>query len=96
MGIDGVMISDWGAVKELVPHGIAEDDAEAAIKAIQAGVDIEMMTTCYTENLKQLVHNGTVEESLIDEAVLRILKLKQKLGLFEIDIVERMKNVKVR
>lgn len=82
-GFDGVIISDWGAVKELIPHGIAEDGEEAAIKAIQAGVDIEMMTTCYTENLKQLVNNGMVEESLIDESVFRILKLKQKLGLFE-------------
>ncbi|MEO2077930.1 MAG: glycoside hydrolase family 3 N-terminal domain-containing protein [Bacillus sp. (in: firmicutes)] len=82
-GFDGVMISDWGAVKELIPHGVAEDEAEAALKAIQAGVDIEMMTTCYVDHLKHLVEKGTVEESLIDEAVLRILKLKQKLGLFE-------------
>ncbi|PLR99082.1 beta-glucosidase BglX [Bacillus sp. T33-2] len=82
-GFDGVLISDWGAVKELIPHGVAEDGAEAAVKAIQAGVDIEMMTTCYIDNLKQLVENGTVDQSLIDEAVLRILKLKQKLGLFE-------------
>lgn len=82
-GFDGVMISDWGAVKELIPHGIAEDSSEAAVKALQAGVDIEMMTTCYVDNLKQLVENGTIEETLIDEAVLRILKLKQKLGLFE-------------
>lgn len=82
-GFDGVMISDWGAVKELIPHGVAEDEAEAALKAIQAGVDIEMMTTCYVDHLKHLVEKGTVEEALIDEAVLRILKLKQKLGLFE-------------
>ncbi|MFP7298895.1 glycoside hydrolase family 3 N-terminal domain-containing protein [Neobacillus niacini] len=82
-GFDGVMISDWGAVKELIPHGIAEDSSEAAIKALQAGVDIEMMTTCYIDNLKQLVETGKIEESLIDEAVLRILKLKQTLGLFE-------------
>lgn len=82
-GFDGVMISDWGAVKELIPHGVAEDEAEAALKALQAGVDIEMMTTCYVDNLKHLVEEGTVEEALIDEAVLRILKLKQKLGLFE-------------
>ncbi|WP_413303250.1 glycoside hydrolase family 3 N-terminal domain-containing protein [Bacillus sp. 1P10SD] len=82
-GFDGVMISDWGAVKELIPHGVAEDEAEAALKALQAGVDIEMMTTCYVDHLKHLVEEGTVEEALIDEAVLRILKLKQKLGLFE-------------
>lgn len=82
-GFDGVLISDWGAVKELIPHGVAEDEAEAAQKAIQAGLDIEMMTTCYVKNLKQLIENGAVEESLLDEAVLRILTLKNKLGLFE-------------
>lgn len=82
-GFDGVLISDWGAVKEMIPHGVAEDEAEAALKAIQAGVDIEMMTSCYVDHLKELVENGKVEESLIDEAVLRILTLKDKLGLFE-------------
>ncbi|MFF2446378.1 glycoside hydrolase family 3 N-terminal domain-containing protein [Neobacillus sp. NPDC058068] len=80
---DGVLISDWGAVKEMIPHGIAEDESEAAFKAIQAGVDIEMMTTCYVNHLKQLVAAKEVDETLIDEAVLRILKLKDKLGLFE-------------
>jgi beta-glucosidase len=82
-GFDGVVISDWGAVKELIPHGVAVDEEEAARKAILAGVDIEMMTTCYEKHLKQLVERGEVEEALIDEAVLRILRLKQKLGLFE-------------
>lgn len=82
-GFDGVLISDWGAVKELIPHGVAEDEAEAAQKAIQAGLDIEMMTTCYVNHLKQLIEKGTVNESLLDEAVLRILTLKNKLGLFE-------------
>ncbi|RKP51555.1 beta-glucosidase [Cohnella endophytica] len=82
-GFDGVLISDWGAVKELIPHGVAADEAEAAHKAIHAGVDIEMMTTCYTKHLSELVANKKVDEALIDEAVLRILALKKKLGLFE-------------
>jgi beta-glucosidase len=82
-GFDGILISDWGAVKELIPHGVAEDEAEAAYKAIQAGVDIEMMTACYIDHLKELVENGKVDEKLIDEAVMRILTLKDKLGLFE-------------
>jgi beta-glucosidase len=82
-GFDGVLISDWGAVKELIPHGIAADESEAALKALTAGVDIEMMTTCYVNHLKQLVENGRLDISLIDEAVLRILRLKEKLGLFE-------------
>ncbi len=82
-GFDGVLISDWGAVKEMIPHGVAADEAEAASKAIHAGVDIEMMTSCYVNHLQQLVESGLVDEALIDEAVLRILKLKQKLGLFD-------------
>ncbi|WP_129692041.1 beta-glucosidase BglX [Gottfriedia acidiceleris] len=82
-GFEGVLISDWGSVKEMIPHGIAEDEAEAAFKAINAGVDLEMMTPCYVHELKKLVENGEVNEALIDEAVLRIIKLKSKLGLFE-------------
>ncbi|MFQ3544638.1 glycoside hydrolase family 3 N-terminal domain-containing protein [Halobacillus rhizosphaerae] len=80
---DGVLISDWGAVKELIPHGVAEDEKEAARKTIEAGVDIEMMTTCYTNHLSELIEEGTIKEEMLDEAVLRILKLKNKLGLFE-------------
>ncbi|MEI2664733.1 beta-glucosidase BglX [Rossellomorea sp. LJF3] len=83
MGFDGVLISDWGAVKEMIPHGVAENEKEAALKAITAGLDIEMMTTAYVSHLKELVEEKMVDESLIDEAVLRILQLKQKLGLFE-------------
>jgi beta-glucosidase len=82
-GFDGVLISDWGAVKEMIPHGVAEDEAEAAYKAIQAGVDIEMMTACYVDHLKEQVESGRVDEKLIDESVMRILTLKDKLGLFE-------------
>lgn len=82
-GFEGVLISDWGAVKEMIPHGVAEDEAEAAYKAIQAGVDIEMMTSCYVDHLKKLIESKKVDEKLIDEAVLRILTLKEKLGLFE-------------
>ncbi|MBB6672111.1 beta-glucosidase BglX [Cohnella nanjingensis] len=82
-GFDGVLISDWGALKELIPHGVAADEAEAARLAIQAGVDIEMMTSCYVHHLKALIEAGEVEERLVDEAVLRILRLKEKLGLFD-------------
>jgi beta-glucosidase len=83
MGFDGVLISDWGAVKEMIPHGVAEDEKEAALKALAAGVDIEMMTAAYVKYLKALVEEGQVDEAMIDEAVLRILTLKEKLGLFE-------------
>ncbi|MFB9278119.1 glycoside hydrolase family 3 N-terminal domain-containing protein [Cohnella cellulosilytica] len=82
-GFDGILISDWGAVKELIAHGIAADEREAALKAMKAGVDIEMMTSCYVKHLSELVEKKEIEESLIDEAVLRILTLKKKLGLFD-------------
>ncbi|MBP3041487.1 glycoside hydrolase family 3 C-terminal domain-containing protein [Bacillaceae bacterium Marseille-Q3522] len=81
-GFNGVLISDWGAVKEMIPHGVAKDESEAARKAIEAGVDIEMMTACYIHHLKSLVNDGIVDENLIDAGVLRILRLKEKLGLF--------------
>ncbi|TMW72320.1 beta-glucosidase BglX [Alteribacter natronophilus] len=83
MGFNGVLISDWGAVQEAIPHGVAADNREAALKAVTAGVDIEMMTPCYVQHLKTLVEEDVVAEELLDEAVLRILQLKNRLGLFE-------------
>jgi beta-glucosidase len=82
-GFDGVVISDWGAVKELIPHGVAENKKEAAEKAIKAGVDIEMMTSCYVQHLEELLEEGNINIEIINEAVLRILRLKEELGLFE-------------
>lgn len=83
MGFEGVVISDWGAIEELIPHGVAEDGKEAARLAVDAGVDIDMCTASYAHNLKKLVEDKVVSEDLIDEAVMRILKLKNQLGLFE-------------
>lgn len=83
MGFDGVVISDWGAVEELICHGYCADRREAAVRSVQAGVDIDMMTGIYSEQLCGLIREGVLSESLIDEAVYRILELKNKLGLFE-------------
>jgi len=83
MGFDGVLISDWAAIEELLYHGYANDRKEAAGLAMNAGVDIDMMTGIYSKNLESLIEDGTVKEELLDEAVLRILALKNKLGLFE-------------
>lgn len=82
-GFKGVTISDWGAVQELVEHGLAEDKKAAAFSALLAGTDIEMMTSDYYHQLEGLC--GQIPEllSLIDEAAFRILILKNKLGLFE-------------
>ena len=80
---DGVVISDWESVRELIPHGVAANEAQAAYQAIQAGIDIEMMSTTYIKHLSQLVEERMIDEALINEAVLRILRLKSNLGLFE-------------
>ncbi len=83
MLFDGVLISDWCAVSELIPHGIAADEKEAAALALNAGVDIDMASPVYLKNLKGMVKQKLIDERLIDEAVLRILTLKNRLGLFE-------------
>lgn len=82
-GFDGVVITDYNAVLEQFTHGYAEDKADCALKAITAGSDIEMMTSCYVNYGEQLVAEGKLDEKLIDECTLRILKLKDKLGLFD-------------
>lgn len=83
MGFDGVLISDWAAIAELVPHGVAEDAADAARLAMEAGVDMDMASPCYIKHLKKLVEDGRIPLALIDEAVMRVLELKNRLGLFE-------------
>ena len=82
-GFDGVLISDYAAIKELVSHTIAENNREAAKLAIHAGVDIDMVSPVYVRHLEGLVKEGAVSEKLIDEAVMRVLRLKNQLGLFE-------------
>ncbi len=81
-GYEGVVISDWGAVKELIPHGTAENSIDAAKLSLKAGIDIEMATTAYFEALPELCKDKSVEK-LLDEAVERILLLKNECGLFE-------------
>lgn len=83
MKFDGVLISDWAAIEEIIYHGYCADREEAAARAVDAGVDIDMMTGIYSENLCQMVRDGKIREELIDEACLRILRLKNNLGLFE-------------
>ena len=83
MGFEGTVISDWAAIEEIGHHGIGSGRKDSAKMALQAGTDIDMMTTCYSNYLKELIESGEVEESLLDQAVLRVLELKNKLGLFE-------------
>ncbi|MCR5502979.1 MAG: beta-glucosidase BglX [Lachnospiraceae bacterium] len=82
-GFQGVLISDWGAVGEMVNHGYAEDKKDAALKAMNAGVDIDMCSGCYSTYLEELVKSGAVSEKMLDEAVYRVLSMKNDLGLFE-------------
>ncbi|MDE7001404.1 MAG: beta-glucosidase BglX [Lachnospiraceae bacterium] len=83
MGFDGVLISDWAAIEEMLCHGYCADRAQAARRAVTAGVDMDMMAGVYAEQLAALVQGGEVPKTLIDEAVMRILTLKNALGLFE-------------
>jgi beta-glucosidase len=80
---DGFVVSDWGSVVELVEHGYAFDEKDAAAKAIRAGVDMEMATTSYFDNVKSLLEEKKISLEEIDSAVLNILRTKYKLGLFE-------------
>lgn len=82
-GFDGVLISDYGALKELEVHGAAEGEREAAELAVKASVDMDMVSSVYGGNLANLVNDGVIEEAFLDQAVLRILRLKDRLGLFE-------------
>ncbi len=83
MGFEGVLISDWAAIEEIIHHGVAEGKKQAAQLALEAGVDIDMMTTCYCRNIKELLEENKIDSALLDEAVYRVLSLKNRLGLFE-------------
>ena len=82
-GFDGLVISDWGAVSELKNHRVAHDGKEAAELALNANVDIEMVSTMYLENYEQILAENPALLDYIDATVLKILELKNDLGLFE-------------
>ena len=82
-GFNGFVISDWASIGELVPHGFAKDLKQAAELAALAGSDMDMESTAYVTHLVANVREGKVDESLIDDAVRRILTLKYELGLFD-------------
>lgn len=82
-GFDGVIISDYAAIQELIAHGVATDDRQAAKLAIEATTDIDMKTPCYAKELEPLIKDGEISPELVDRSVYRVLKLKNDLGLFE-------------
>ena len=82
-GFDGVVVSDYNAIAELIRHGVASDLVEAAALALKAGVDIDMMSSAYARGLSTALERGLVEIGEIDAAALRVLTLKEQLGLFD-------------
>ena len=83
LGFDGVLVSDYNAIAELIDHGVAGDIAEAAALALRAGVDIDMMSGAYARGLPEALRRGLVGMAEIDAGVRRALALKERLGLFD-------------
>ena len=82
-GFNGFVISDWASIGEMITWGHAKDKRDAALKAVTAGSDMDMEANVYITELAQLVRDGVVSETLLDDAVSRILRVKYELGLFE-------------
>jgi beta-glucosidase len=82
-GFEGVVISDYNAIAELICHGVAGDLVEAAALALKAGVDIDMVSGAYQRGLPTALERGLVEMTEIDAAAWRVLRLKERLGLFD-------------
>ncbi|MCI0598628.1 MAG: glycoside hydrolase family 3 C-terminal domain-containing protein [Beijerinckiaceae bacterium] len=82
-GFDGVIVSDYNAIAELLRHGVARDLTEAAAAALLAGVDVDMMSGAYSRGLPEALALGLVSIDLVDAAVRRMLTLKERLGLFD-------------
>ena len=80
---DGFVVSDWGSIEEMIPHGYAKDNKHAAQMAVNAGSDMDMESYLYVNELADLVREGTVKEAYIDDAAKRILRVKFELGLFD-------------
>ncbi|SFS55519.1 beta-glucosidase BglX [Paenibacillus sp. BC26] len=81
-GFKGFVVSDWESVDELVQHGYAATREQAGLQAIKAGMHMDMHSLIYHEHLAALIEKGEVNESEIDDAVRRILRVKHQLGLF--------------
>ncbi len=82
-GFDGLIVSDYTAIPELVNHGVAADGKEAALLAFNASVDVDLVSECYFKHLPELVAEGRIAAHEIDAACRRVLQAKQRLGLFD-------------
>jgi len=81
-GFTGFVVSDWTSVAELINHGVAGSQAEAGRRALTAGVDMDMQSGIYVDSLAALVRSNQIPLAVVDSAVMRILRAKQRLGLF--------------
>src|SRR3712207_5313092 len=79
---NGLVVSDWGGIQELLAHGVAATRADAGVLALKAGVDMDMVSGIYPAELKGALAQRRVTQAEIDEAVRRVLRLKYRLGLF--------------
>lgn len=91
---DGMVVTDWASATEMIAHGFCTDRKEAAQTAVNAGVDMEMVSGAFIEHLEALVSEGKVSEATIDNAVRNILRLKFRLGLFDNPYVQTEQSVK--
>ncbi len=82
-GWQGLMVSDWGSIGELINHGVAEDRKAAGVLALDASVDMDMVGGVFADDLKAAIEKDPARLKLLDEAVLRILRAKEQLGLFD-------------
>ncbi len=82
-GFEGFVVSDWNSIAELVNHGVAKDRVDAGKKALSAGIDMDMTSGIFGEDILEAVGKGEIPEELVDKAVRRILEAKYKLGLFD-------------
>ena len=80
---DGMLVSDWGSIDQMISHGVSANLKDATAKAVEAGVDMDMMAFAYITHIKKLVEEGIISEKIIDESVSNILRIKFRLGLFE-------------
>lgn len=82
-GFDGLVVTDWNSAREMRAHGFASDDKDAAALSVNAGVDMDMVSKVFIKHLPELIKEGKVKESAIDDAVRNILRVKFLLGLFD-------------
>ncbi|MCD8094433.1 MAG: beta-glucosidase BglX [Bacteroides sp.] len=90
-GFDGLVVTDWNSAREMIAHGFAVDDKDAAALSVNAGVDMEMVSYTFFKHLPEQIKAGKVKQAVIDDAVRNILRVKYRLGLFDNPYVDEKK-----